>query len=178
MGGMGGQQRQPRAPLVREEVADSASTGVVIQWKGRFGWIKATSDISGFPDSERRGGRIYLHSKDINGADELPEGAEVSFQLYKDKEGLGAKDVTQTGTYAGDVSALIPPSSGPRRPRQNQMGGMGGMGGFGGMMGFPMMGNGWNFGGGGGWNGGRNQPKGAGGAATMATPAAAPAAGG
>merc|ERR1719461_2564801 len=85
MGGMGGQQRQQRAPLVREEVADSASTGVVIQWKGRFGWIKATSDISGFPDSERRGGRIYLHSKDINGADELPVGAEVSFQLYKDK---------------------------------------------------------------------------------------------
>merc|ERR1719373_129928 len=168
MGGMGGQRRQPRAPLVREEVADSASTGVVIQWKGRFGWIKATSDISGFPDSERRGGRIYLHSKDISGADELPVGAEVSFQLYKDKEGLGAKDVTQTGTYAGDVSALIPPSSGPRRPRQQ----MGGMGGFGGMMGFPMMGNGWNFGGGGGWNGGgrRNQPKGAGGAAA-ATPA-------
>lgn len=77
---------KPRTP-----VSGPRQIGTVLDWKGKFGWIKPSKPIN-HPSSSKNGGKVYLAAEDV--VEELDGvGATVSFQLYSDKSGLGAADV-------------------------------------------------------------------------------------
>jgi len=79
--------------LPRERVSETAITGEVLEWKGSFGWVKPSVEIE-HPAASRRGGKIYLHQRDlVDGEQELSPGTTVIFQLYVDPSGLGAEEV-------------------------------------------------------------------------------------
>jgi len=64
-------------------------TGRVISWKGPFGFIQPDSPVD-HPMGTRRGGKIYLDQIDVE--KELSGvGAQVSFFVYCDADGLGAE---------------------------------------------------------------------------------------
>merc|ERR1712048_1074281 len=72
--------------------------------KGAFGWIVADKPIS-HPESKKHGGKIYLAHEDVE--DELSGvGANVSFFLYSDGNGLGAMNVKPASKVGGMTTAL------------------------------------------------------------------------
>jgi len=95
MGGWGkgrGFQNRPTGPnLTRTEVEEEPQVGEVLEWKGKFGWIKP--DIEVEHDSKgKHGGKIYISQKDIVGGDSLTAGQRVQYTVYSDADGLGGQN--------------------------------------------------------------------------------------
>mmetsp|Transcript_69782 Transcript_69782/g.112526 ORF Transcript_69782/g.112526 Transcript_69782/m.112526 type:complete len:329 (+) Transcript_69782:81-1067(+) len=77
----------------REKVSEEEFKGEVSEWKGSYGWVKASSKID-HPAAEMRGGKIYIHKNDLaGGVESVAQGQAVSFKLYADSSGLGAQEV-------------------------------------------------------------------------------------
>mmetsp|Transcript_47889 Transcript_47889/g.89002 ORF Transcript_47889/g.89002 Transcript_47889/m.89002 type:complete len:216 (+) Transcript_47889:65-712(+) len=77
------------APKPREIISRARVTGVIKEWKGKFGWIEPTKPVPGEKGGSK--GRVYLAIEDVE--EELEGiGATVSFILYKDKSGVGAAE--------------------------------------------------------------------------------------
>merc|ERR1712187_9488 len=75
----------------RAKVLPNRLTGKVKEWKGKFGWIVAEQKIS-HPEAKKNEGKIYLAHEDVE--EELSGvGASVSFFVYSDGKGLGARNV-------------------------------------------------------------------------------------
>jgi len=71
------------------------STGEVVEWSdnGTFGWIRPDTPVV-HPEAERRGGKIYVHKKDVVGGAPVGTGSTVQFKVYTDSKGLGACEVS------------------------------------------------------------------------------------
>jgi len=78
----------------REVVSSETLLGVVLDWKGKVGWIKpdAPVDHKEVRTVGKRKGQLYCHTVDVEGETPLT-GAQVSFSIYKDEHGLGAEGV-------------------------------------------------------------------------------------
>jgi len=75
----------------REMLHDEPLTGVISQWKGKFGWITPHDTIE-HPLAGKHNGDLYVKQGDI--MEEISgEGAEVTYMLYQDGRGLGACEV-------------------------------------------------------------------------------------
>jgi len=82
----------------RTPISGPRQTGVIVDWKGAFGWIKPNSEIK-HPLAHKHQGKVYLGQDDV--VEELDGiGANVSFTLYSDKSGLGAGDCKMAKTAA------------------------------------------------------------------------------
>lgn len=84
------------APVVKEEereqVTFEPSSGTVIAWRGKFGWIQPSTPID-HPEAKKRGGKIYVAQEDLtDGSGKLARGTTVRFCVYSDNSGLGAMD--------------------------------------------------------------------------------------
>jgi len=89
-----GKAKPPSGPdLPRERVSEAPILGEVLEWKGKYGWIKAQEAIE-HPLAGKREGKIYMNVKDLpEGVEELDAGGLVQFELYADESGLGAEEV-------------------------------------------------------------------------------------
>lgn len=79
------------ADLPRTRVTDVSVSGEVVEWKGKFGWVKATTDIE-HEHAAKRDGKLYVNAKDLIGGEELTVGQAVEFHVYEDSSGLGAEE--------------------------------------------------------------------------------------
>lgn len=79
--------------LPREAVGEGLVQGEVAEWRGNFGWIKPAEGAITHEGLSRRGGRVYVHKQDLQGAETLEAGAKVKFKVYSDSSGLGAAEV-------------------------------------------------------------------------------------
>lgn len=84
-GGAGGPD-QPRTVDSEEMV-----TGVVLEWKGKFGWIQPDVSVEDNPLAKKHGGKIFIAKQDLVGVEELESGSKVSYVMYSDASGLGAQ---------------------------------------------------------------------------------------
>lgn len=85
--------KKPAGPdLPRERITQMPITGEIVDWKGKFGWIKPHEQIVHKVGSKNKG-NVYVHSKDVADGKTLEKGATVQFQAYADSSGLGAEEV-------------------------------------------------------------------------------------
>merc|ERR1719512_498273 len=96
-GGKGKGKKGPRGPsgpnLPRERITKEQVTGEVVEWKGKYGFVKPTVPVE-HPKAEARGGKIYVSMSDlVGGASELTPGTLCQFHVYSDSSGLGAEEV-------------------------------------------------------------------------------------
>jgi len=82
----------PAAPdkTVRERVVPKRVIGRLFRWKGNIGWIRPQEPIDHLEASKHRGG-IYLHENDVQTGHDMFQGAQVTFFVYSDGNGLGAE---------------------------------------------------------------------------------------
>ncbi|CAL1153059.1 unnamed protein product [Cladocopium goreaui] len=97
MKGKGKGKWQPRWPsgpnLARARVSSEPVTGEVLEWKGKYGWIKPTVPVE-HPMADRHKGHIYVSINDLQGGLEaLTVGSLCQFHLFEDASGLGAEEV-------------------------------------------------------------------------------------
>lgn len=72
----------------RRPAVNGRVTGVIAEWKNKFGWIEVDTPIA-HPEAARNRGRVYLGQDDV--AEVISGvGAHVSFYVYSDGTGLGA----------------------------------------------------------------------------------------
>ncbi len=83
----------------RERLPGDRVTGKLTKRKakGMFGWIQPHEPVN-HPAAKQHGGEIYLAHEDLD--THVVEGADVSFSVYCDGEGLGAMHC-QTATTGG-----------------------------------------------------------------------------
>eukprot|EP00933_Yihiella_yeosuensis_P040805 TRINITY_DN3519_c0_g1_i2.p1 TRINITY_DN3519_c0_g1~~TRINITY_DN3519_c0_g1_i2.p1 ORF type:complete len:335 (+),score=100.04 TRINITY_DN3519_c0_g1_i2:85-1089(+) len=80
--------------MPRERISEDQVIGTILEWKGSYGWVQASTPID-HPASVARGGKIYIHKKDIQGdVETLAQGQSVSFKVYADPSGLGAEEAS------------------------------------------------------------------------------------
>mmetsp|Transcript_39822 Transcript_39822/g.86923 ORF Transcript_39822/g.86923 Transcript_39822/m.86923 type:complete len:216 (-) Transcript_39822:55-702(-) len=72
----------------RERVTAQRVTGTLIEWKGKFGWIKPNEKVK-HPLASSHQGKIYVSERDLEGGEIALKGP-VSFFVYADASGLGA----------------------------------------------------------------------------------------
>uniref|UniRef100_A0A7S1F880 Uncharacterized protein n=1 Tax=Noctiluca scintillans TaxID=2966 RepID=A0A7S1F880_NOCSC len=79
------------APKQRTRVTARRVTGTLAEWKGSFGWITPLTAVD-HPEASKHRGRIYLAHEDVE--EEISGvGANLSFFVYTDGNGLGAQNV-------------------------------------------------------------------------------------
>lgn len=88
-----GKSKFPAGPdLQRERLTAEKFTGEVVEWKGKFGYVKPDEEVD-HPNAKKKEGKLWVSVKDIDG-DELTVGQSVSFHIYTDASGiLGADEV-------------------------------------------------------------------------------------
>lgn len=79
--------------MFREQVTSDFVTGTVLEWKGKFGWIKPDVPVE-HEFSTWRDGKVWVSQKDLSGLEELSEGQRVRFKVYVDPSGLGAEETS------------------------------------------------------------------------------------
>jgi len=89
----GPEHRMPKEPMPKTRVSEVAITGEIIEWKGKYGWLRPHAEIQ-HPMAKKRGGRVFMSSKDVAGSLDLAVGSVVQFHVYEDPTGLGAEEVT------------------------------------------------------------------------------------
>jgi len=93
-----GKNKRPTGPyLTRTRLSTSLVTGEVVEWKGKFGWIKPFKPID-HPKAARHKGRLYIHSVDLEWwVHKLTPGSICRFHVYSDANSLGAEECTELG---------------------------------------------------------------------------------
>eukprot|EP00927_Polykrikos_kofoidii_P046216 TRINITY_DN40427_c0_g1_i1.p1 TRINITY_DN40427_c0_g1~~TRINITY_DN40427_c0_g1_i1.p1 ORF type:complete len:384 (+),score=67.70 TRINITY_DN40427_c0_g1_i1:51-1154(+) len=98
------------ASLPRETITEEMATGEVLEWLGRYGWIRPHSPPD-HPAARLRDGKIYVTKQDLASTEsvseqtdgdqsqsgrirELQKGQIVKFHIYADPRGLGATEVS------------------------------------------------------------------------------------
>lgn len=79
--------------LPRTRISEAPFSGIVAEWKGKYGWITPAETIE-HEKAEKHGGRLFVGKDDIVGADALEAGATVEFHIWEDVSGLGCEEVT------------------------------------------------------------------------------------
>lgn len=75
----------------RELLHDEPLLGVIVEWKGTWGWLKPNDTID-HPLADKHQGDLYIKQEDVE--EEIEGiGAVVQYMLYQDKKGLGACEV-------------------------------------------------------------------------------------
>jgi len=83
--------------LPRTRVTAEKFSGVVIAWKGKYGFIKPDEEIE-HEKASMRNGSIFASQADIlDGSTELHPGAPCEFHICEDDSGLGAEEIIETG---------------------------------------------------------------------------------
>lgn len=87
-----GKGKGPSGPfLPRQRVFPEQMTGQVIEWKGKFGWIHASTQIN-HPKARKHQNKIFISTIDIVGATSLCPGDYCSFYVFEDEAGIGAEE--------------------------------------------------------------------------------------
>merc|ERR1719487_2309233 len=82
--GKGKKKKFPSGPdLERTRLTEEAVTGEVLEWKGKYGWIKPTEELD-HPMASRREGRVWVSCSDLQGVEELTAGTVCQFHVYCD----------------------------------------------------------------------------------------------
>eukprot|EP00928_Gymnodinium_smaydae_P073587 TRINITY_DN56778_c0_g1_i2.p1 TRINITY_DN56778_c0_g1~~TRINITY_DN56778_c0_g1_i2.p1 ORF type:complete len:473 (+),score=21.65 TRINITY_DN56778_c0_g1_i2:78-1496(+) len=81
--------------LPRTRISDRFYEGQILEWKGKYGWIRANEAIK-HEDAHRHGGRVFLSVSDVlNGAaTSVRAGDSCRFLIFSDEGGLGAEQCT------------------------------------------------------------------------------------
>lgn len=82
--------------LPRTRLSAEKFTGVVLNWRGKFGFIKPDENIE-HEKASLRSGNIFTCIDDLQGAQWLEVGAPVEFHISEDETGLVAEEVVQAG---------------------------------------------------------------------------------
>lgn len=106
----GGKPSAAPAAAVKAKVLKKKITGTVTEWKGKFGWIKPNTAVD-HPEASKNKGRIYMAQEDVE-EDINGVGAAVSFFVYADGKGLGAKNVRNSGGGGGNGGVAKQPAAG------------------------------------------------------------------
>jgi len=101
--------------LPRERFTETPLNGEVLEWRGRFGWLKPLSSIE-HPAAEMHHSRVYVNEKDLVGAKELEPGQLVSFHVYADESGIGAEKCTITAPAPTAVPGVLDVQMNPTAP--------------------------------------------------------------
>mmetsp|Transcript_141483 Transcript_141483/g.451869 ORF Transcript_141483/g.451869 Transcript_141483/m.451869 type:complete len:402 (-) Transcript_141483:18-1223(-) len=98
-----GKAKRPTGPdLPRTRLSTEKASGEVVEWKGKYGWIKPSKAVD-HPLAGKHKGRLYIHSQDLEWADELTVGAICHFHLFSDASGLGAEEIEEDGDWDPDA---------------------------------------------------------------------------
>merc|ERR1712178_522361 len=99
-----GKGKRPTGPyLERTRLTDSLVTGEVVEWKGKFGWIKPHKTID-HPKAGAHKGRLYVHKFDLEfWVDALTPGSFCRFHVYSDANSLGAEECTELKETSNDA---------------------------------------------------------------------------
>uniref|UniRef100_A0A7S4RST7 CSD domain-containing protein n=1 Tax=Alexandrium monilatum TaxID=311494 RepID=A0A7S4RST7_9DINO len=89
------EKREGGPDLPRERVTEVPVTGEVVEWKGKYGWLKPHEEVK-HDLAENHGGKLYVHEKDVLDGAPLSAGQTVEFHIYADKTGLGAEEAIAT----------------------------------------------------------------------------------
>jgi hypothetical protein len=89
--GKGKGKGKDKDPGPREIIHEEPLFGTVVEWKGKFGWIKPNDTIE-HPLAQKHRGDLFLLQEDVE-AEIDGVGANVQFMLYQDNKGLGACNV-------------------------------------------------------------------------------------
>jgi len=99
----------------RRPAVNGRVTGSITEWKGKFGWIVPDAPIM-HPEARMKGGRIYMSQEDvlevISGV-----GAEVSFYVYSDGNGLGALHVVPVDSATAQKKLTRKAATAPMKPK-------------------------------------------------------------
>jgi len=97
----GGGKKEPRekkestgeywGPKERERVTKTRVAGKVAEWKGHFGWVELKKPIE-HEQATKNGGKVYLHTKDWQGAAPPEAGKDITMFVYVDGSGMGAEE--------------------------------------------------------------------------------------
>lgn len=91
--------------LPKTRLSAEKFTGTVVNWKGKFGFIKPSEEIE-HEKASLHGGNLFVGINDLEGVTELEQGATVEFHICEDDSGLGAEEVVVTeAAPAGGKSA-------------------------------------------------------------------------
>merc|ERR1719188_194841 len=80
--------------LPRERITQVPVTGEVLEWKGKYGWVKPHIPIEHEKVDPKKEGKLFVSKKDLVGVEKLEQGAQVTFQVYSDPSGLGVEEVS------------------------------------------------------------------------------------
>jgi len=87
--------KTPGHLLPRTRISSEKFTGEVIEWKGKFGWVKPSEEIE-HEKASKHDGKLFVSMNDLEGGlTELTPGATVEFHIWEDKSGLGADEVAE-----------------------------------------------------------------------------------
>lgn len=92
------QGKRPSGPdLPRTRLSQEPVTGEVLEWKGKYGWIRSSQPID-HPKAQLRQGKLYIHVQDLLNAPEIAAGEKCRFHLYEDASGLGVEECYVLGS--------------------------------------------------------------------------------
>lgn len=92
--GKGKGKRGPGHKLPRTRVTENPVLGEVLEWKGKYGWIRPSEQVQ-HAQADRREGKIFVSQQDLVGTSELVPGRLCQFQIFSDPSGLGAEECLQ-----------------------------------------------------------------------------------
>merc|ERR1719330_2314492 len=82
--------------LEKTRISAEKFTGVVVSWKGKYGFVKPDEGIE-HEKASLHSGNLFVRFEDLEGTDKLDVGAPVEFHINEDESGLGAEEGGQTG---------------------------------------------------------------------------------
>merc|ERR1719473_306040 len=86
-----GKGKKPGYTLPRERITEAPVIGEVIEWKGKYGWVKPSEPIQ-HEKASKRDGKIFVSQTDLVGATELTPGKLCQFHVFADPAGLGGEE--------------------------------------------------------------------------------------
>merc|ERR1719343_198337 len=82
--------------LPRTRISAEKFAGTVMDWKGKYGWIKPEEEIQ-HEKATKHQGRLFVSKDDLEGGvEELAPGTTVEFHIWEDASGLGAEEVAES----------------------------------------------------------------------------------
>jgi hypothetical protein len=86
-----GKNGKGKGASARQVIHDTPLLGTIVQWRGKFGWVKPNDTID-HPLANKHQGDLFCAAQDVE-AEIEGVGATVQFMLYQDERGLGAQNV-------------------------------------------------------------------------------------
>lgn len=103
-----GKSKGPSGPfLPRQRISSEKFIGQVIEWKGKFGWIHASTKVD-HPKARKHQNKIFISTIDIKGSACLSPGDYCSFFVFEDEAGIGAEECTIIDPQEGVAAFAIP----------------------------------------------------------------------